>query len=99
MTYDNTVWIATVEVSHENVDGKNVVKVSATYAREGKSESLDEAAFENSYTPQAFNGSGVIKGKKQLVGRNMLDTDDFNFSLNLVSGPENGVAWEHNLSL
>ena len=92
MTYDNTVWIATVEVSHENVDGKNVVKVSATYAREGKSESLDEAAFENSYTPQAFNGSGVIKGKKQLVGRNMLDTDDFNFSLNLVSGPENGVA-------
>lgn len=99
MTYDTTVWIATVTVTHETVDGKNLVKVSATYAREGKSESLDEAAFENSYTPQAFNGSGVIKGKKQLVGRNMLDTDDFNFSLNLVSGPENGVAWEHNLSL
>ncbi len=99
MTYDNTVWIATVVVSYENVDGDNLVKVSATYAREGKSESLPEAAFENSYTPQAFNGSGVIKGKKQLVGRNMLDTDDFNFSLNLVSGPENGVAWEHNLSL
>lgn len=99
MTYDTTVWIATVTVTHETVDGKNLVKVSATYAREGKSESLDEAAFENSYTPQAFNGSGVIKGKKQLVGRNMLDADDFNFSLNLVSGPENGVAWEHNLSL
>ena len=98
MTYDNTVWIATVEVSHENVDGKNVVKVSATYAREGKSESLDEAAFENSYTPQAFNGSGVIKGKKQLVGRNMLDTDDFNFSLTLVSGPENGVAYDKALA-
>ena len=92
MAYDNTVWIATVVVSHENVDGKNVVKVSATYAREGKSESLSEAAFENSYTPKAFTESGIIKGEKQLVGRDMLATDDFNFSLNLVSGPENGVA-------
>lgn len=99
MTYDNTVWIATVTVTHETVDGKNLVKVSATYAREGKSESLDEAAFENSYTPQAFNGSGVINGKKQLVGRNMLDTDDFNFSLNLVSGPENGVAFDKTRAL
>lgn len=98
MTYDTTVWIATVTVTHETVDGKNLVKVSATYAREGKSESLDEAAFENSYTPQAFNGSGVIKGKKQLVGRNMLDTDDFNFSLNLVSGPENGVVSDMSLN-
>lgn len=92
MTYDATVWIATVVVSHENVDGENVVKVSATYAREGESESLGEAAFENSYTPQAFAESGIIKGKKQLVGRDMLDTDNFNFSLSLVSGPENGVA-------
>lgn len=98
MTYDTTVWIATVTVTHETVDGKNLVKVSATYAREGESESLDEAAFENSYTPQAFNGSGVIKGKKQLVGRNMLDTDDFNFSLNLVSGPENGVVSDMSLN-
>lgn len=92
MTYDATVWIATVVVSHENVDGENVVKVSATYAREGESESLAEAAFENSYTPEAFTGSGVIKGEKRLVGRDMLNTDDFNFSLSLVSGPENGVA-------
>lgn len=92
MTYDATVWIATVVVSHENVDGENVVKVSATYAREGESEGLAEAAFENSYTPEAFTGSGVIKGEKRLVGRDMLNTDDFNFSLSLVSGPENGVA-------
>lgn len=92
MTYDTTVWIATVTVTHETVDGKNLVKVSATYAREGESESLGEAAFENSYTPEAFAESGIIKGKKQLVGRDMLDTDDFNFSLNLVSGPENGVV-------
>ena len=92
MTYDTTVWIATVVVSHENVDGENVVKVSATYAREGESESLGEAAFENSYAPEAFTGSGIIKGKKDLVGRDMLDTDHFNFSLSLVSGPEGGVA-------
>lgn len=92
MTYDATVWIATVVVSHENVDGENLVKVSATYAREGESESHGEAAFENSYTPQAFAESGIIKGEKQLVGRDMLDTDNFNFSLSLVSGPENGVA-------
>ena len=92
MTYDTTVWIATVTVTHETFDGKNLVKVSATYAREGESESHGEAAFENSYTPQAFAESGIIKGKKQLVGRDMLDTDNFNFSLSLVSGPENGVA-------
>ena len=92
MTYDTTVWIATVTVTHETIDGENLVKVSATYAREGESESLGEAAFENSYTPQAFVKSGIIKGEKQLVGRDMLDTDNFNFSLSLVSGPENGVA-------
>lgn len=92
MTYDDAVWIATVTVTHETVDGENLVKVSATYAREGESESCGAAAFENSYTPQAFAESGIIKGKKQLVGRDMLDTDNFNFSLSLVSGPENGVA-------
>lgn len=92
MTYDDAVWIATVTVTHETVDGENLVKVSATYAREGESESHGEAAFENSYTPQAFAESGIIKGAKQLVGRDKLDTDNFNFSLSLVSGPENGVA-------
>lgn len=92
MTYDDAVWIATVTVTHETVDGENLVKVSATYAREGESEGHGEAAFENSYTPEAFTGSGVIKGEKRLVGRDMLNTDDFNFSLSLVSGPENGVA-------
>ncbi len=97
MTYDTTVWIATVTVTHETVDGENLVKVSATYAREGKSESLGEAAFENSYKPQAFNGSGVIEGKKQLVGRDMLKTDDFKFSLSLLSGPESGVTSDMSL--
>lgn len=97
MTYDSTVWIATVTVTYETVDGKNLVKVSATYAREGESESHGEAAFENSYTPQAFVESGIIKGEKQLVGRDMLDTDNFNFSLNLVSGPENGVISDMSL--
>lgn len=92
MTYDDAVWIATVTVTHETVDGENLVKVSATYAREGESEGHGEAAFENSYTPEAFAESGIIKGEKQLVGRDMLDTDNFNFSLSLVSGPENGVA-------
>ena len=97
MTYDTTVWIATVTVTHETVDGENVVKVSATYAREGESESRGEAAFENSYAPEAFVESGIIKGEKRLVGRDMLDTDDFNFSLNLVSGPENGVISDMSL--
>lgn len=92
MTYDTTVWIATVTVTYETIDGENLVKVSATYTREGESDGLAEAAFENSYTPQAFVKSGIIKGEKQLVGRDMLDTDNFNFSLSLVSGPENGVA-------
>ena len=97
MTYDTTVWIATVTVTHETVDGENLVKVSAAYTREGESGALAEAAFENSYTPEAFTGSGVIKGEKHLVGRDMLNTDNFNFSLNLVSGPENGVI--SNISL
>lgn len=98
MTYDTTVWIATVTVTHETVDGENLVKVSATYTREGESDGLAEAAFENSYTPQAFVESGVIKGEKHLVGRDMLGTDDFSFSLNLVSGPENGVISDMSLN-
>lgn len=97
MTYDTTVWIATVTVTHETVDGENLVKVSATYAREGKSESLGEAAFENSYKPKAFTESGIIKGEKSLVGRDMLDTDDFKFSLSLLSGPKNGVTFDKSL--
>ena len=97
MTYDTTVWIATVTVTYETIDGENLVKVSATYTREGETDGLAEAAFENSYTPQAFVESGIIKGEKQLVGRDMLDTDDFNFSLSLVSGPENGVVSDMSL--
>lgn len=98
MTYDTTVWIATVTVTDETVDGENLVKVSATYAHDGVSESLGKAAFENSYTPQAFTDSGIIKGEKRLVGRDMLKTDDFKFSLNLVSGPENGVISDMSLN-
>ena len=92
MTYDGTVWIATVTVTHETVDGKNIVKVSASYARDGESEKVDKITFENSYEPTSLTENGVVKGEKRLVGRDMLDTDDFKFSMTLVSGPENGVA-------
>lgn len=98
MTYDSTVWIATVNVTHETVDGKNVVKVSASYARDGRSEKVEKITFENSYKPTSLSETGVIKGEKRLVGRDMLDTDDFKFSMELVSGPENGVASEMTLS-
>ena len=98
MTYDSTVWIATVTVTHETVNGENLVKVSATYAREGESAEAAAAAFENSYVPASLTEAGIVKGEKKLVGRDMLDTDDFKFSLSLVSGPENGVASEMALS-
>lgn len=98
MTYDSTVWIATVNVTHETVNGENLVKVSATYAREGESAEAAAAAFENSYEPASLIEAGIVKGEKKLVGRDMLDTDDFKFSLSLVSGPENGVASEMALS-
>ena len=97
MTYDATVWIATVTVTHETVNGENLVKVSATYAREGESAEAAAAAFENSYEPASLTEAGIVKGEKCLVGRDMLDTDDFNFSLNLVSGPENGVISDMSL--
>lgn len=97
MTYDSTVWIATVNVTHETVDGKNIVKVSASYARDGESEKVEKITFENSYKPTSLTETGVIKGEKRLVGRDMLDTDDFKFSMTLVSGPENGVASSMNL--
>lgn len=99
MTYDTTVWIATVTVTWETVDGENLVKVSAAYTRKGESDGHAEAAFKNSYTPEEFVvESGVIKGKKQLVGRDILDTDNFNFILSLDSGPENGVISNMSLS-
>lgn len=97
MSYDRTVWIATVNVTHETVDGKNIVKVSASYARDGESEKVDKITFENSYEPTSLTETGVVKGEKRLVGRDMLDTDDFKFSMALVSGPENGVASSMNL--
>lgn len=97
MTYDSAVWIATVTVTHETVDGKNIVKVSASYARDGESEKVDKITFENSYEPTSLTETGVVKGEKRLVGRDMLDTDDFKFSMALVSGPENGVASSMNL--
>ena len=92
MTYDSTVWIATVNVTNERVDGKNIVKVSASYARDGESEKVEKITFENSYNPTPLTETRVIKGEKRLVGRDMLDTDDFKFAMTLVSGPENGVA-------
>ncbi|MEQ2637405.1 Spy0128 family protein [Paratractidigestivibacter faecalis] len=98
MKYDPTVWIATVTVTHETVNGENLVKVSATYAREGEPAEATVAAFENSYEPASLTEAGIVKGEKKLVGRDMLDTDDFKFSLSLVSGPENGVASEMALS-
>ena len=99
MTYDTAVWIATVTVTWETVDGENLVKVSAAYTRKGESDGHAEAAFKNSYTPEEFVvESGVIKGKKQLVGRDILDTDNFNFILSLDSGPENGVISNMSLS-
>ena len=98
MSYDRTVWIATVTVTHETVNGENLVKVSATYAREGESAETAAAAFENSYEPASLTKAGIVKGEKKLVGRDMLDTDDFKFSLSLVSGPENGVSSEMTLS-
>ena len=98
MSYDRTVWIATVNVTHETVNGENLVKVSATYAREGESAEAAAAAFENSYEPASLTEAGIVKGEKKLVGRDMLDTDDFKFSLSLVSGPENGVSSEMTLS-
>ncbi len=98
MTYDDTVWIATVTVTHETVNGENLVKVSATYAREGESAEAAEAAFENSYKPASLTEAGIVKGEKKLVGRDLLDTDDFKFSMELVSGPENGVASSMDLS-
>lgn len=98
MSYDRTVWIATVNVTHETINGENLVKVSATYAREGESAEAAAAAFENSYEPASLTEAGIVKGEKKLVGRDMLDTDDFKFSLSLVSGPENGVSSEMTLS-
>ena len=98
MSYDRTVWIATVTVTHETVNGENLVKVSATYAREGESAEAAAAAFENSYEPASLTEAGIVKGEKKLVGRDMLDTDDFKFSLSLISGPENGVSSEMTLS-
>lgn len=92
MTYDSTVWIATVNVTYETVDGKNIVKVSASYTRDGQSEKVEKITFENSYNPMPLTETRVIKGEKRLVGRDMLDTDDFKFAMTLVSGPENGVA-------
>lgn len=86
MTYDESTWSVTVEVTDQKINGEQVVVCKASYAKPvggGEVESLDQAKFVNSYTPESVSvpAEGFAAGTKILTGRDMLPNETFGFEL------------------
>ncbi len=84
MTYDPTTWTVTVAVGSETVSGKEVVKLTIAYSKNGEpAEGTNGFEFANSYTPSQVTlaGDAFVHGTKTLTGRNMKQDETFGFTL------------------
>lgn len=86
MTYDESTWNVTVKVTGQEIDDELVVVCEASYAKPvggGEVESLDQAKFVNSYTPESVSvpAEGFAAGTKILTGRDMRASETFGFAL------------------
>ena len=86
MTYDESTWSVTVEVTDQKINGEQVVVCKASYAKPiggGEVMSLDQAKFVNSYTPESVSvpAEGFAAGTKILTGRDMRASETFGFAL------------------
>ncbi len=84
MTYDPAKWTVTVVVGSETVSGKEVVKLTFSYSKDGEPvEGVAGFAFANSYTPEevTLEGDAFVHGTKTLTGRDMSDNETFGFTL------------------
>lgn len=86
VTYDPTVWQATVMVKSEGVGDNAHIKLNVVYAKQGAMTDAEAVlsdakafAFENSYSPEP--AVATISGTKVFQGRAMAKAESFGFSL------------------
>ena len=86
VTYDPTVWQATVMVKSEGVGDNAHIELSVAYSKQGATTDAEAVpgdakafAFENSYSPKP--AEVAISGTKVFQGRAMTEAESFGFSL------------------
>lgn len=86
VTYDPTVWLATVMVKSEGVGDNAHIELSVVYSKQGATTDAEAVpsdakafAFENSYSPEP--AVATISGAKKFEGRAMTEAESFEFSL------------------
>lgn len=86
VTYDPTVWQATVMVKSEVVGDNAHIELSVAYSKQGATTDAEAVlsdakafAFENSYRPEP--AAATISGTKVFQGRAMTEAESFGFSL------------------
>ena len=86
VTYDPTVWQATVTVESVGEGADAHIKLNAAYSKQGATTDAEAVlsdakafAFENSYSPEP--AVATISGTKVFQGRAMVEAESFGFSL------------------
>ena len=86
VTYDPTVWLATVMVKSEGVGDNAHIELSVAYSKQGATTDAEAVpsdakafTFENSYSPEP--AVATISGAKKFEGRAMTEAESFGFSL------------------
>lgn len=79
VTYDPTVWQATVTVESVGEGADAHIKLNVAYSKQGATTDAKAFAFENSYRPEP--AVATISGTKVFQGRAMTETESFGFSL------------------
>ena len=79
VTYDPTVWQATVIVKSKGVGDNAHIELSVAYSKQGATTDAKAFAFENSYRPEP--AVATISGTKVFQGRAMTEAESFGFSL------------------
>lgn len=86
VTYDPTVWQATVTVESVGEGADAHIKLSVAYAKQGATTDAEAVlsdakafAFENSYSPEP--AAAAISGTKVFQGRAMTEAESFGFGL------------------
>lgn len=79
VTYDPTVWQATVTVESVGKGADAHIELSVAYAKQGAATDAKAFAFENSYRPEP--AVATISGTKVFQGRAMTEAESFGFSL------------------
>lgn len=79
VTYDPTVWQATVMVKSEGMGDNAHIELSVACSKQGATTDAKAFAFENSYRPEP--AVATISGTKVFQGRAMTEAESFGFSL------------------